>query len=136
MDPLVTWSLGSTRFTMRRAVADDVPAIVDLLANDPLGARRDSGLAADSSPYWRAFETIAADPAQLLLVVTTDDAAVAGTMQVTLTPGMGTARRFARAGRGGPRTRRVPQSRAGTRDDQVGDRGSQTSRVCTRPANE
>lgn len=83
-----TWSLGARTFVLRRAEAQDVPAIVDLLAADPLGAARDGAVDGDLSPYRRAFEAIDNDPAQLLLVATTDDDGVVGTMQLTFIPGM------------------------------------------------
>jgi hypothetical protein len=43
----------------RRARRDDVPAIVWLLADDPLGAGREAlGEAAPPAAYWRAFDAI------------------------------------------------------------------------------
>jgi GNAT superfamily N-acetyltransferase len=84
--PLATWLLGDDSFVLRRAVRTDVPSIVALLAADQLGATRDSG--ADLVPYQQAFDAIDADPAQLLLVVTTADGAALGTMQLTFIPGM------------------------------------------------
>lgn len=73
---------------LRTAVADDVPAIVRLLAADQLGAGRDGiGSAADLRPYLRAFRAIDADPAHLLLVVT-DGAQVLATMQLSFLPGL------------------------------------------------
>jgi len=71
--------------TLRPATAGDVPAIVELLADDPIGARRDS--AADLRPYLRAFEAIDADPGQLLLVAEAGGAVVA-TLQLSLLPGL------------------------------------------------
>ncbi len=70
---------------MRRAVLSDVPAIVDLIAADQIGATRDGG---DLEPYERAFATIDADPAQLLVAVTDDGGAVVGTLQLTFIPGL------------------------------------------------
>ncbi len=56
---------------LRAAVEDDVPAIVELLAADQLGAGRD-GISSEAGlrPYLRAFHAIDADPAHLLLVAT------------------------------------------------------------------
>jgi GNAT superfamily N-acetyltransferase len=73
---------------LRRAVAADVPAIVDLLAADQLGATRD-GVADDDDlqVYLDAFELIDADPAHLLLVAT-DAAQVVATMQLSFLPGL------------------------------------------------
>jgi GNAT superfamily N-acetyltransferase len=68
----------------RDARREDVPAIVALLADDILGARREGSL---DDAYWKAFEQIAADPRNRLVVA---EAAgqVAGTLQLTLLPGM------------------------------------------------
>lgn len=74
--------------TLRRAVVEDVPSIVGLIAGDPLSATRDG---ADGSggldPYLRAFGAVDADPAHLLLVAEEDGQLVA-TMQVSFLPGL------------------------------------------------
>lgn len=72
-------------FTMRRATADDVPALVALLADDPLGERRE----APGRPevYRAAFDRIAADPHQYLAVAERDGRVV-GTLQLTFIPGL------------------------------------------------
>lgn len=85
MQRLATWTLGGQTFVLRHATGSDVAAIVELLAADQLGVARDGG--PDLSPYERAFATIDTDPAQLLLVATTEGE-VAGTLQLTLIPGM------------------------------------------------
>jgi GNAT superfamily N-acetyltransferase len=72
-------------FEVRRATRADVAAIVELIAADQLGATRDGG---DLGPYEQAFEQIDADPAQLLVVVTDAHGAVAGTLQLTVIPGL------------------------------------------------
>jgi GNAT superfamily N-acetyltransferase len=69
---------------LRRATAGDVPAIVALLADDPLGAGRE---ATDPAPYERAFAAVDADPAHLLLVAE-DGGAVVGTLQLSFLPGL------------------------------------------------
>jgi GNAT superfamily N-acetyltransferase len=92
VNALATWTLGATRYVLRRAEAGDVAAIVELIAADQHGSTRDGGAGADLQPYYRAYELIDADPAQLLLVVETAAEPV-GTMQVTFIPGM--ARRAA-----------------------------------------
>lgn len=70
---------------LRRAVADDLPELVRLLAADQLGATRES--AEDPAPYQRAFEAIDRDPAHLLLVA--DDAGrPVGTLQLSFLPGL------------------------------------------------
>lgn len=74
--------------TLRRAAAGDVPAIVDLLAADQLGATRD-GVSSkeDLQPYLSAFDAINSDPAHLL-VVAADGAQVLATMQLSFLPGL------------------------------------------------
>ncbi len=74
--------------TLRRAAAEDVPAIVRLLAADQLGATRD-GVTTDEDlqPYLHAFDAIDADPAHLLLVAA-DGAQVLATMQLSFLPGL------------------------------------------------
>ncbi|GAA2355764.1 MULTISPECIES: GNAT family N-acetyltransferase [Streptomyces] len=70
---------------IRPATADDIPAIVAMLADDPLGARRESP--DDPAPYRAAFERIARDPGQRL-VVAVRDGRVIGTLQLTVVPGL------------------------------------------------
>ncbi|MGH3879342.1 MAG: GNAT family N-acetyltransferase [Actinophytocola sp.] len=69
---------------IRRATADDVPAIVAMLADDPLGAKRESP---GDPVYSAAFAEIDADPRQLLAVAVVGDQ-VAGTLQLTFIPGL------------------------------------------------
>ena len=70
---------------MRRAARADVAAIVALIAADQIGAARDGG---DLAPYQRAFATIDADPAQLLVVLVDAADEVVGTLQLTFIPGL------------------------------------------------
>ncbi|NUS84276.1 MAG: GNAT family N-acetyltransferase [Streptomyces sp.] len=72
-------------FEIRRATADDIPAIVAMLADDPLGARRESP--DDLAPYQAAFERIDRDPGQRLVVAIRDGRTV-GTLQLTVIPGL------------------------------------------------
>jgi GNAT superfamily N-acetyltransferase len=69
---------------IRRAVAEDVPAIVSMLADDPLGAARERP--GDPS-YAEAFAEIDADPRQVLVVAVAGDEVV-GTLQLTFIPGL------------------------------------------------
>ncbi|WP_371262049.1 GNAT family N-acetyltransferase [Phycicoccus sp. Soil802] len=70
---------------LRRAGADDVRAIVGLIADDQLGAtREDPG---DLTAYLRAFAAIDADPSQLLVVLD-DGGTVVGTLQLSFLPGL------------------------------------------------
>lgn len=85
---LAQLSLQGATVVLRPATAQDVPAIVDLLASDQLGATRD-GITTDEDlqPYLRAFQAIETDPAHLLLVAT-DDGHVLATMQLSFLPGL------------------------------------------------
>ncbi|MFF6802504.1 GNAT family N-acetyltransferase [Streptomyces sp. NPDC012616] len=70
---------------IRAAVAEDVPAIVGMLADDPLGAQRESP--DDLGPYLAALERLTADPNQRL-VVAVREGRVVGTLQLTIVPGL------------------------------------------------
>lgn len=70
---------------IRTAMREDVPAIVALLADDPLGAQRES--LEDLEPYLRAFAVLDADPHQVL-VVADRDGVVVGTAQLSLLHGL------------------------------------------------
>ncbi|MFJ3226270.1 GNAT family N-acetyltransferase [Streptomyces sp. NPDC086783] len=70
---------------IRPADADDVPAVVAMLADDPLGAQRESP--DDLTPYLAALERLSADPNQHL-VVAVREGRVVGTLQLTIVPGL------------------------------------------------
>ncbi|MFJ5708977.1 MULTISPECIES: GNAT family N-acetyltransferase [unclassified Streptomyces] len=70
---------------IRPATAEDVPAIVAMLADDPLGAQRESP--DDPTPYLAAFARLAGDPNQHL-VVAVRAGKVVGTLQLTIVPGL------------------------------------------------
>ncbi|ALV34705.1 GNAT family N-acetyltransferase [Streptomyces sp. CdTB01] len=70
---------------IRPATADDVPEIVAMLADDPLGAQRESP--DDLAPYLAALERLTADPHQHL-VVAVREGRVVGTLQLTVVPGL------------------------------------------------
>ncbi|GAB2666326.1 GNAT family N-acetyltransferase [Saccharopolyspora gloriosae] len=69
---------------LRRAAESDLDAIVDLLADDPLGRTREHP---GDPAYAAAFAAIDADPNQLLAVADLDGAIV-GTLQLTFIPGL------------------------------------------------
>ncbi|RNE62372.1 GNAT family N-acetyltransferase [Cryobacterium tepidiphilum] len=74
---------------LRRATADDLPAILELLADDPIGAAHGDTARTDARPaYERAFAAIDASPEQRLLVATSTAREVIATMQLTLIPGL------------------------------------------------
>ncbi|MFF8896204.1 GNAT family N-acetyltransferase [Streptomyces lydicus] len=70
---------------IRRATQADLPAIVAMLADDPLGAARESP--DDLAPYRTAYETLAADPQQHLVVAVREGRTI-GTLQLTVIPGL------------------------------------------------
>ncbi|SDY40717.1 L-amino acid N-acyltransferase YncA [Micromonospora pattaloongensis] len=71
--------------TIRPAAAEDVAAIVAMLADDVLGATRESP--DDLEPYLTAFAVIDADPHQTL-VVAERAGSIVGTLQLTILPGL------------------------------------------------
>jgi GNAT superfamily N-acetyltransferase len=85
MTALAWIEAGGAVYTIRRAERDDVARLVELIAADQIGATRDGG---DLAPYERAFATIDADPAQLLVTVTDAHGEVVGTLQLTFIPGL------------------------------------------------
>ncbi|MER6108859.1 GNAT family N-acetyltransferase [Streptomyces hirsutus] len=70
---------------IRAAAAPDVPAIVGMLADDALGAQRESP--DDLGPYLAALERLSTDPNQHL-VVAVHKGRVVGTLQLTIIPGL------------------------------------------------
>jgi GNAT superfamily N-acetyltransferase len=70
----------------RLARRADIEAIAGLLADDPLGATREIA-GADLDSYERAFDAVAADPRNLLIVADIGGR-VAGTLQLTFIPGL------------------------------------------------
>jgi GNAT superfamily N-acetyltransferase len=73
--------------TFRRATAADLPAIVALLADDPLGATREDARAPLAAAFTDAFAAIAADANQLLAVAE-EGGRVVGTLQLSFIPGL------------------------------------------------
>ncbi|MGW6742993.1 N-acetyltransferase family protein [Streptomyces sp. NPDC055025] len=70
---------------IRPATPDDLPAIVAMLADDPLGAQRESP--DDLTPYIAAYEHLARDPNQRMMVAVRERRVV-GTLQLTIVPGL------------------------------------------------
>lgn len=70
---------------IRPAAPDDIPTIVAMLADDPLGAERESP--DDLAPYIAAYERLARDPNQHVMVAVRDSRVV-GTLQLTIIPGL------------------------------------------------
>lgn len=74
--------------TIRPARQEDVPAIVALLADDPLGATRED--IRDLAAYRRAFDEVAAQDGNIILVAARGPAAedILGCLQLTLIAGL------------------------------------------------
>lgn len=70
---------------IRPATVADVPAIVAMLADDYLGATRETP--DDLAPYLGAFDVLSADPHQLLVVADRAGEPV-GTLQLSFLPGL------------------------------------------------
>jgi GNAT superfamily N-acetyltransferase len=81
----MTGSFDDTDLTIRRADRADIPAIVHLLADDPLGWQRERDEDPLSSAYYEAFERIDGDPRNQLVVVEAQGEVV-GTLQLTMLP--------------------------------------------------
>ncbi|MCW2636286.1 MAG: family N-acetyltransferase [Blastococcus sp.] len=87
MSPLPVALPGAPAGTrLRRATGEDLPDLVALLADDPLGRTRESA-ADDLEPYRSAFALIDADPDQMLVVADAGNGIVA-TLQLALLPGL------------------------------------------------
>ena len=88
MTELAVLRMTDSTASLRRAVLEDVPSIVELLADDALGITRDGRDDPDGlQPYVRAFAAIDADPAHLLVVAERHGKVVA-TMQLSFLPGL------------------------------------------------
>ncbi len=70
----------------RPAKAQDLQAIVGMLADDPLGARRERLTDPLATSYLAAFEAIAQDPNNELLVAEGPDGNAIAVLQLTFTP--------------------------------------------------
>ncbi|NDK30947.1 GNAT family N-acetyltransferase [Nesterenkonia haasae] len=80
---LDTLMVADAEYSVTRAVADDVPQLVALLRDDPLGAQRET---ASAEQYLEAFHQVDADPQQYLLVLRNAQDDIVGTAQVTFIP--------------------------------------------------
>lgn len=73
---------------MRRATAADLPALIEMLADDPLGATRENATMPLDDAYLDAFAAIDADANQYLAVATDDQDRPLGCLQLTFLPGL------------------------------------------------
>ncbi|MBP0459445.1 GNAT family N-acetyltransferase [Streptomyces montanisoli] len=70
---------------IRRTTQNDIPAVVAMLADDALGAQRESP--DNLAPYEKAFQRVGADPNQHLMVAARGDRIV-GTLQLSIVHGL------------------------------------------------
>jgi GNAT superfamily N-acetyltransferase len=83
MTPLAQIDLDGFQLDIRRAAADDVPRMVALMRDDPVGAARDHLEGdVDLAPFRAAFASIEANPRALLVVAEVADLVV-GMAQLT-----------------------------------------------------
>ena len=73
--------------TFREATAADLPAIIAMLADDPLGAKREDLSEPLNKGYLDAFHAMVAEANQHLIVAEADGAIV-GTFQLSFIPGL------------------------------------------------
>ncbi|MEU9026110.1 GNAT family N-acetyltransferase [Streptomyces sp. NPDC048383] len=71
--------------SIRPATEADLPAIVEMLADDPLGADRETP--DDLAPYVAALKRLTDDPNQHIVVAVRGERVV-GTLQLTFVPGL------------------------------------------------
>lgn len=80
-------SVGPGTLTFRAARTDDLPELVRMLADDPLGARREVVSSPLAVGYSDAFAAIELDPNNELMVAVLDGVPV-GTLQITFIPSL------------------------------------------------
>lgn len=78
---------GSDPAIFRRARREDVPAIVALLAEDPLGAKREAAVEPTPQAYWDAFSAMERQGGNWLIVAERAGVVV-GCLQLTVIPGL------------------------------------------------
>lgn len=79
------YSSGIEEITFRFATGQDLPEIVNMLADDVLGAQREDNSDPLPNSYQLAFDAIVADPNNELVVATFEDQLV-GVLQITFIP--------------------------------------------------
>jgi len=69
--------------TFRKATKNDISTIVEMIADDELGKKRENFQIPLPSEYLKAFEKISADENQELIVVENKDSEIIGTLQLS-----------------------------------------------------
>nr|WP_240897411.1 SDR family NAD(P)-dependent oxidoreductase [Kineococcus vitellinus] len=84
-----TLRAGTRDLLVRRATADDLPALIALIADDPVSAGRgDSADGTATAAYRRALHEVVDDPSNEIVVAVAADGEVVATLQLTRIPGM------------------------------------------------
>ncbi len=78
----------SSTITIRRARREDVPAIIKMLADDPLGSARERVEEPLPAPYFQAFEAVDRDGGIALVVAEDGEGEVVGCLQLCILPGL------------------------------------------------
>lgn len=68
---------------VRSAHKEDIPFLVGMIANDPLGRLRENDVSPLPKEYYAAFENISSDPNQELVVMEGENGIVIGTLQLS-----------------------------------------------------
>lgn len=71
----------------REATRADLPVIIEMLAEDDLGAKRESREGEQAAAYGKAFDEISADPNNELIVAC-EEGLIMGTFQLTFIPNL------------------------------------------------
>ncbi|MEZ4994157.1 MAG: GNAT family N-acetyltransferase [Saprospiraceae bacterium] len=75
-----------TKMTFRTATRQDLPAIIQMLANDKLGKTREDLRDPLPEVYYEAFDRISRDANQELIVLENEAGAIIGTLQLSFIP--------------------------------------------------
>ena len=70
-------------FEIRNARKEDVPFIVGMIADDKLGQKREDLSDPHFKKYFKAYENIKSDPNQELVVITSENRQIIGTLQLS-----------------------------------------------------
>lgn len=67
----------------RKAIKEDIPKLVEMIADDALGQTRENFQDPLPSVYYEAFQKIDSDPNQELIVIQESDGSIIGTLQLS-----------------------------------------------------
>ena len=76
-------NLGKMKINFRRARRDDISKIVEMLADDDLGSKREKFEEPLPKTYVSAFENINSDKNQELIIAENEDLEIVGTLQLS-----------------------------------------------------